>query len=124
MLAEPPATKWFSPRQQEKAGGSGWDVFRTANEAAKVAVCVETLIKYVGNAAKNSSSDKYKIIKVSNKVFCEKVMVCKGVVAFLTYLGFGGFEYDGGRESCVLRMCKDLDLDKVLEALREGQKTE
>lgn len=54
----------------------------------KVKSAVDILSKYVDNICKNPSEEKYRKIKLSNKVFQEKVRCVEGCREFLEALGF------------------------------------
>lgn len=50
--------------------------------------CVETLSKYLRNIVNNPDEEKYQKIRVSNKVFQERVAGMEGVFEFLEAAGF------------------------------------
>lgn len=54
----------------------------------KVKAAVDIISKYVENICKNPSEEKYRKIKLSNKVFQEKVRCVEGSREFLEALGF------------------------------------
>ncbi|XP_023195029.1 UBX domain-containing protein 6 isoform X2 [Xiphophorus maculatus] len=54
----------------------------------KVKAAVDIISKYVDNICKNPSEEKYRKIKVSNKVFQEKVSPVEGSREFLQAVGF------------------------------------
>ncbi|XP_047230850.1 UBX domain-containing protein 6 isoform X2 [Girardinichthys multiradiatus] len=54
----------------------------------KVKAAVDIISKYVENICKNPSEEKYRKIKVSNKVFQEKIRPVEGCWEFLQALGF------------------------------------
>lgn len=54
----------------------------------KVKVAVDIISKYIDNICKNPTEEKYRKIKLSNKVFQEKVKVMEGSREFLQALGF------------------------------------
>ncbi|XP_070764753.1 UBX domain-containing protein 6 [Enoplosus armatus] len=54
----------------------------------KVKAAVDIMSKYVDNICKNPTEEKYRKIKVSNKVFQEKVRCMEGCREFLQALGF------------------------------------
>uniref|UniRef100_A0A1B6LYV2 UBX domain-containing protein n=1 Tax=Graphocephala atropunctata TaxID=36148 RepID=A0A1B6LYV2_9HEMI len=54
----------------------------------KVEQCVETLSKYLENIVKNPGEEKYRKIRLSNRVFQEKVAGLEGVMEFLEAAGF------------------------------------
>ncbi|CAH0746833.1 unnamed protein product [Bemisia tabaci] len=54
----------------------------------KVASCVEILCKYLENVVKNPTEEKYRKIRMSNKIFQEKVVNLEGTKEFLAAAGF------------------------------------
>ncbi|XP_028299203.1 UBX domain-containing protein 6 isoform X2 [Gouania willdenowi] len=54
----------------------------------KVKAAVDIISKYVENICKNPTEEKYRKIKLSNKVFQEKVRIVEGSREFLEALGF------------------------------------
>ncbi|XP_062868624.1 UBX domain-containing protein 6 isoform X2 [Trichomycterus rosablanca] len=54
----------------------------------KVKAAVDIISKYIDNICKNPTEEKYRRIKVSNKVFQEKVSAIEGSREFLQALGF------------------------------------
>jgi len=54
----------------------------------QVSACIETLCKYLQNIVANPTEEKYKRIRLSNKVFQEKVACLEGTMEFLTAAGF------------------------------------
>ncbi|KAL5015433.1 hypothetical protein ScPMuIL_009703 [Solemya velum] len=54
----------------------------------KVRICNETLVKYLDNVIGNSTEDKFRKIRLGNKVFKERVSEMKGTNEFLQACGF------------------------------------
>ncbi|MFT7808723.1 UBX domain-containing protein 6 isoform X1 [Arapaima gigas] len=54
----------------------------------KVKAAVDIISRYVDNICKNPTEEKYRKIKVSNKIFQEKVSCVEGSLEFLQALGF------------------------------------
>ncbi|XP_046661137.1 UBX domain-containing protein 6 [Homalodisca vitripennis] len=54
----------------------------------KVEQCIETLSKYLENIIKNPDEEKYRKIRLSNRIFQEKVAGLEGVMEFLEAAGF------------------------------------
>ncbi|XP_077440500.1 UBX domain-containing protein 6 [Vanacampus margaritifer] len=64
-------------------------MFHTFNkDKEKVKAAVDIISKYVENICKNPSEEKYRKLKLSNKVFQEKVHCVEGSREFLQALGF------------------------------------
>lgn len=54
----------------------------------KVEQCVETLCKYLENIIHNPDEEKYRKIRMSNRIFSEKVCGMEGAMEFLNAAGF------------------------------------
>ncbi|XP_073700321.1 UBX domain-containing protein 6-like [Garra rufa] len=54
----------------------------------KVKAAIDIISKYIENICKNPTEEKYRKIKLSNKVFQEKVIVIEGSREYLQALGF------------------------------------
>ena len=64
-------------------------IIHTCNKnREKVSNCVATLQKYLDNIIQHSDEEKYRRIKLSNKVFQEKVAPLEGTIEFLEAAGF------------------------------------
>ena len=59
-------------------------MIHTLNDKRQVLPCIETLNKYLENIIKNPGEEKYRKIRIDNKVFKEKVKDVKGVKELLT----------------------------------------
>lgn len=57
------------------------------DEASFQTAC-ETLLKYIGNVAKQPNNEKFRQIKLTNSVFLQKVASVDGAVEFLEDCGF------------------------------------
>ncbi|KAJ1695144.1 hypothetical protein LUZ63_011842 [Rhynchospora breviuscula] len=58
------------------------------DENAKVQRAFQTLLKIVGNIAKYPYEDKYRRIRLSNRIFSERVGIFAGAIEFLELCGF------------------------------------
>jgi hypothetical protein len=63
----------------KKAAPGGDEQFKT---------CISTLLKYIGNVAKNPGEEKFRSIKSGNAAFQGRVAVVPGAEAFLGLCGF------------------------------------
>ncbi|XP_064633426.1 UBX domain-containing protein 6-like [Lineus longissimus] len=54
----------------------------------KVRVCIETLCKYLDNLIANPSEEKFRKIRIGNKIFQERVEGMEGTEEFLQSIGF------------------------------------
>ncbi|XP_076880613.1 UBX domain-containing protein 6 [Brachyhypopomus gauderio] len=76
-------------RYSEKPVEASIMMIHTFNrDREKVKAAVEIISKYIDNICKNPSEEKYRRIKVSNKVFQEKLKGVEGTREFLQALGF------------------------------------
>ncbi|XP_044737298.1 UBX domain-containing protein 6 [Chrysoperla carnea] len=54
----------------------------------KISICVDTLCKYLENIVNNPTEEKYQRIRMSNRVFSEKVLPMEGALNLLLGAGF------------------------------------
>ena len=74
-------------------------MIQTLNEARKAQSCVEILNKYLDNIIKHPTEEKYRKIRLNNKVFQEKVKGIKGVKELLTMaIGFVQVKLPGNKK--------------------------
>jgi UBX domain-containing protein 6 len=70
-------------------------IIYNCNVKDKAEQCVETLIKYLENIVNHPDEEKYRKIRMSNRIFSEKVKPVEGSLEFLTAAGFGEINLDG-----------------------------
>lgn len=63
-------------------------IILNCNPKEKANACVETLKKYIENIIQNPEEEKYRKIRMSNRVFCDKVKPVEGALDFLLGAGF------------------------------------
>lgn len=63
-------------------------IIHNCNTKEKIEPCVETLIRYVENIINHPDEEKYRKIRMSNRIFTEKVEAIEGAYDFLTSIGF------------------------------------
>lgn len=63
-------------------------IILNCNTKEKSAACIETLTKYIQNIVQHPDDEKYRKIRQSNRIFCEKVRPCEGALDFLLAAGF------------------------------------
>ncbi|CAL8396130.1 unnamed protein product [Boreogadus saida] len=88
-------------RFEEDAVAASVMMIHTFNkDREKVKAAVDIISKYIENICKNPAEEKYRKIKVSNKVFQEKVHCLEGSREFLRAVGFVSvmFPVDGQEE--------------------------
>lgn len=69
-------------------------LIHNCNIKAKAELCIETLSKYLENIVQNPGEEKYRKIRVSNRIFCERVKPIEGGYDFLLGAGFADQEID------------------------------
>lgn len=63
-------------------------IIKNCNTLDKAEDCIETLKKYLQNIINNPSEEKYQKIRMSNRIFCDKVANAEGSLEFLKAAGF------------------------------------
>lgn len=63
-------------------------IILNCNTKEKSTACIETLTKYLQNIIQHPDEEKYRKIRLSNRIFCDKVQVCEGALDFLLAAGF------------------------------------
>lgn len=93
------------------------------NTKEKAEECIQTLTKYLENIINHPDEEKYYKIRMSNRIFCEKVRNVEGALEFLKAAGFRETEIDN--EAFLLyskdNVEKDFDLSGLLESLKNAE---
>lgn len=63
-------------------------IIKNCNTFDKAEDCIETLKKYLLNIINNPSEEKFQRIRMSNRIFCDKVANAEGSSEFLNAAGF------------------------------------
>lgn len=93
----------------------------------KIEVCVDTLGKYLENIINNPEEEKYKKIRMQNRIFQERVVPVNGALEFLNAAGFQQTKLpsnDGNEEDFLVWSsgnCSMDDLTTLLEALKTAE---
>lgn len=95
-------------------------IIYNCNPKDKAELCIETLSKCIENIVNNPSEEKYKKIRMTNRMFCEKIKVCEGALEFLQAAGFAEIELDG--EPHLIWSEDNIDPDCSVEVLLEALK--
>lgn len=95
-------------------------IIYNCNPKDKVDICVETLIKCIENIMNNPSEEKYKKIRMTNRMFCDKIKVCEGALEFLHAAGFAEITIDD--EPYLIWAEENMEPDTALEGLVEALK--
>ena len=72
----------------EENGLTACLIIHNCNIKERALQCIEILIKYLTNIIQHPTEEKYKKIRMSNKVFCDKVKEVEGALEFLSAAGF------------------------------------
>lgn len=90
-----PRTEWkvkikeFLYEQLENERGlTACLIILNCNIKEKSTACIETLTKYLDNIIQHPDEEKYRKIRLSNRIFCEKVRPIEGAWDFLLAAGF------------------------------------
>ncbi|KAH8269413.1 hypothetical protein KR018_002795 [Drosophila ironensis] len=116
--------KDFLYQQLESDRGlTGCLIIHNCNPKDKADECIATLIRYLENLIKSPEEEKFCKIRMSNKIFAEKVRHVEGALEVLQAAGFSEVEIDG--EPFLLwtreQTEQDLDLPTLVEALKNSE---
>uniref|UniRef100_A0A182R5J6 UBX domain-containing protein n=1 Tax=Anopheles funestus TaxID=62324 RepID=A0A182R5J6_ANOFN len=95
-------------------------IIYNCNPKDKAEVCIETLTKCIENIINNPNEEKYKKLRMSNRMFCDKIKVCEGSLDFLRAAGFAEIELDN--EPHLIWSEDNIDPECSLEVLLEALK--
>lgn len=95
-------------------------IIYNCNPKDKAEVCIETLTKCIENIVNNPNEEKYKKIRMTNRMFCDKIKVCEGSLDFLHAAGFVEIELDN--EPHLIWSEDNIDPECSLEVLLEALK--
>ncbi|XP_041695410.2 UBX domain-containing protein 6-like [Coregonus clupeaformis] len=97
-------------------------VYTFNKDREKVKAAVDIISKYIENICKNPTEEKYRKIKLSNKVFQEKVKTVEGSREFLQAVGFQSIMLDveGQEESEEFLVLMEHD-PEALEVMKESR---
>lgn len=70
-------------------------IIKNCNAWDKAEDCIETLKKYLQNLINNPTEEKFHKIRMSNRIFCDKVANAEGSAEFLRAAGFHEEALDG-----------------------------
>lgn len=89
-------------------------IIKNCNTLDKAEDCIETLKKYLQNIISNPSEEKFQKIRMSNRIFCEKVVNVEGSLEFLKAAGFQEQVCDGEH---FLVWSPDLPIEMLVQLL-------
>lgn len=81
-------------QMEHEKGLSACLIVYNCNPKEKYEPCVETLIKCLENIQNNPNEEKYKKIRMNNKMFCDKIKICEGALDLLHAAGFAEITID------------------------------
>lgn len=95
-------------------------IILNCNTKEKSSACIETLTKYIQNIIQHPDEEKYRKIRQSNRIFCEKVRPCEGALDFLLAAGF--IEQTIDDEAFLIYSGEGIDtLQELLESLQHSE---
>lgn len=96
-------------------------IIHNCNTKEKAEQCIETLTKYLENIINHPDEEKYRKIRMSNRIFAEKIKPVEGGCEFLMGAGFQEQEIDG--EIFLIYANEDSsNLPELLDGLRNAEK--
>nr|XP_016942982.1 UBX domain-containing protein 6 [Drosophila suzukii] len=104
-------------------GLTGCLIIHNCNVKEKADECIATLIRYLENLIKNPEEEKFCKIRMSNKIFSEKVRYVEGALDVLQAAGFNEVTIDDEQFLLWTREQteQDLDLPTLVEALKNSE---
>ncbi|XP_065077762.1 UBX domain-containing protein 6 [Ochlerotatus camptorhynchus] len=81
-------------QMEHEKGLSACLIIYNCNPKEKFEPCVETLIKCLENIHNNPNEEKYKKIRMNNRMFCDKIRICEGALDLLHAAGFAEITID------------------------------
>ncbi|KAJ6641194.1 UBX domain-containing protein 6 [Pseudolycoriella hygida] len=96
-------------------------IIHNCNMKDKAEQCIETLTKYLENITNHPNDEKYRKIRMTNRIFAEKVKIVEGGREFLIGAGFAEQEIDG--EMFLIYSSEDVSyLGELVDALKNAEK--
>lgn len=105
---------------QHEKGLSACLIIYNCNTKEKLEPGVEMLIKCLENIVNHPSEEKYKKIRMTNRMFCEKIKVCEGALELLHSAGFVEITIDD--EPYLIWSEENIEPETTLESLIEALK--
>lgn len=81
-------------QMEHEKGLSACLIIYNCNPKEKLEPCVEALIKCLENIHNNPNEEKYKKIRMNNRMFCDKIKICEGALDLLHAAGFAEITID------------------------------
>ncbi|XP_055716294.1 UBX domain-containing protein 6 [Phlebotomus papatasi] len=108
----------YDQLNNEDSGLSACLIIHNCNTKDKADACVETLTKYLENIINHPDEEKYMKIRMSNRIFSEKVRHVEGALEFLHAAGFEEQTIDG--ETFMVFFSKGQDGTEQLQVLLDA----
>uniref|UniRef100_A0A8D9EDK3 UBX domain-containing protein 6 n=1 Tax=Cacopsylla melanoneura TaxID=428564 RepID=A0A8D9EDK3_9HEMI len=109
---------YASLEDEQDSGLTACLIIRTINqEQDKVNQCVDTLLKYLKNILDHPDEEKYRKIRLSNRIFQERVSSVEGAREFLRAAGFQEEEIEGEQYLVYGDASEGLDFEVLMDAL-------
>lgn len=106
---------------EDEPGLTACLIIHNCNVKDKAEACSETLSKYIENIVNNPDDEKYRKIRLTNRIFCERVRGVEGGYEFLIGAGFVEQTIDG--EAYLIHSNDGIDqLPELLDALRTAER--
>ncbi|XP_046809128.1 UBX domain-containing protein 6 [Lucilia cuprina] len=98
-------------------------IIYNCNSKEKAEDCILTLTKYLENIVKFPKEEKYYKIRMSNRIFCEKVRYVEGALDFLQAAGFREVDLDDEKFLIWSKdnVEQDYELPTLIEALQNSE---
>lgn len=99
-------------------------IIKNCNVIDKAEACIETLKKYIANITSNPAEIKFHKIRMSNRIYCEKVAPIEGASEFMRAAGFQEQTCDNDQFwvwsqelpiEFLVQLCEALDLCEVIQ---------
>lgn len=107
-------------QMEHEKGLSACLIVYNCNPKEKYEPCVETLIKCLENIHNNPNEEKYKKIRMNNKMFCDKIKVCEGALELLHAAGFAEITIDD--EPYLIWSEENMEAETTLQSLIDALK--
>lgn len=96
-------------------------IIHNCNSKEKAEQCIETLTKYLENIINHPDDEKYRKIRMSNRIFDDKIKPVEGGCEFLIGAGFQEQEIDG-EMFLIFSSENSSNLPELLDGLKNAEK--
>lgn len=88
-------------------------IIKNCNTLDRAEDCIETIKKYLNNIISNPNEEKFQKIRMSNRIFSEKVANIEGAKEFMQAAGFTEQTMDDGEKYLV--WSKDFPIEMLIQ---------